>query len=111
MIVGGDDECIKLLSNISSFSLCAMISPGISPALQLINEGLTRLKAEIIKDDGLVLLIAAPPLIIFFEVGIGIFIPYGSGFACTSLSIMPFYGLRVGARGNFDIIFLYFADA
>jgi hypothetical protein len=110
MIVGSDNEVVKGLGDIASFSLSSMISPGIKPFLKLMRKGFTWLKAEVIKDNRFVMLITAPPLIILFEVGVRVFFPYGFGFACTSLSIMPLNVLRVSARRDFDMILLILTD-
>jgi hypothetical protein len=110
MIVGSDNKIVESESKIATFSFCTVISPGIHPALKLIDERFTRLKSEIIKNDGLMTLVAAPPLIIFLKISVRVFFPDGSGFACSSLSIMPLNILRVGARRDFYMILLDFTD-
>lgn len=110
MIVGSDDEVIISEGNIAVFSLSTMISPGIKPLLKLINKGFTWLKSEVIKNYILMTLVAAPPLVIFFEVSIRVLFPDSLGLACSSISIMPLNVLRSGARGDFDIILLDFTD-
>lgn len=110
MIVGSDNHSIKCESNVASFSLGSMIVPGIKPFFKLIDESSTRLKTEIIKNDGLVLLIATPPLVIFFKVGIRELGPGITGLTCTSGTIIPIAYFRISTRRNYDIIFLNSLD-
>lgn len=87
-----------------------MISPGIKPSLQLIDEGFSRLNAKVINDDYFLASVAAPPLVIFFKISIRVEVPGLTGFTSASVSIIPFNDFRVGTRGNFDIIFLISTD-